>query len=213
VIAEECGVAADTALHAVGVLLARVYAGRPHEAALRRARELAGRTETPSSRAFCAYAEGEAAAGTDPDAALEHLSRAIALADTVDNALVRGVATTALAAIAARAGRLDERTREQVAASVRYWSGSGNDSLYVTCLRNVVPLLARLGRHQAVVELAATLATVAPDRPSYGAEGARLDGCLAAARDALGDGYDAAWRAGQPRSLAEAGALVLAELG
>ena len=58
----------------------------------------------------------------------------------------------------------------RTADAVRFWLGSGNDNLFVTCLRNVVSLLDRLDSHRAVVELVATTTTQTPDRPSYGVE-------------------------------------------
>jgi predicted ATPase/DNA-binding SARP family transcriptional activator len=211
-LAEQAGLRPDAAISACGRLLARVFAGRPYAEELERMRGLAAGLDNPTTRAFCLYGEGEALALDDPKAALDHLTRSIAMAESVDSRLVRGVAMTAETALRSRSGRLDRETVDSTAAAVRHWFGSGNENLFTTCLRNVVPLLGRLGAHREVAELVAALAAGAPDRPSYGPEADRIKACVAAAREAMGEEFRVAWRRGSGRSTTEAAREVLAAL-
>ncbi len=96
---------------------------------------------------------------------------------------------------------------------MRFWLGSGNESLFVTCLRNAVSLLDRLNAHRAVVELVATTTKQTPDRAPYGVEAERLDAAMGRARKALTPAeLDQAWRAGVARDLDAAGNAVVALL-
>ena len=127
--------------------------------------------------------------------------------------LVLGVAMAAETALLGRVGALDTKTVSRTADAVRFWLGSGNDNLFVTCLRNVVSLLDRLDAHRAVVELVATTTTQTPDRPPYGVEAEYLDAAVARARDVLASSeFDAAWRYGAARDLDAAGHAVVALL-
>jgi predicted ATPase len=211
-VAQAAGLATDAAICACGVLLARVFAGRDHEEALAVMRELAALTENPTTRAFVYSAEGEALAETHPAEALHRLARSSELADAVGNALVTGVSMTAETAVRARSGALDADTLDRTGTAVRHWLGSGSENLFVTCLRNVVPLLDRLGAHEAVAELVGAL-EAGSDRPSYGSEAERITACVAAAREVLGDGFEQAHRRGAGRTTVQAGEAVLAELG
>jgi hypothetical protein len=211
-LAEETGLWPEAVICACGPLLARVFTGRPHAQELARVRRLAAAVDNPTTRAFVHYAEGEALAAEDPEPALWHLSRSVTIAAGVDNRLVRGVAMTAETALRSRSGRLDRATVDHTASAIRHWFGSGNENLFTTCLRNVVPLLGRLGAHGEVAELVAALASGAPDRPSYGPEAERIESCVAAARHALGEEFEAAWRRGSTRSTTEAAREVVASL-
>jgi len=114
----------------------------------------------------------------------------------------------------ASAQQKDYSADSRTADAVRFWLGSGNENLFVTCLRNVVSLLDRLDAHRAVVELVATTTTQTPERPSYGVEAERLAAALVRARQALSPAeYDAAWRDGAARDLDSAGQAVLTYLG
>jgi hypothetical protein len=116
-------------------------------------------------------------------------------------------------ALLGRVGTLDDNTVSTTADAVRFWLGSGNENLFVTCLRNVVSLLDRLDAHRAVVELVATTTTRTPDRPPYGVEAQRLDAAMARARSELTLAeVDAGWRDGASRDLDAAGNAVVALL-
>ena len=121
-------------------------------------------------RAMALYAEAEAVSATEPQHALQLFAEARELARTTGNRLVLGVAMVAETALLGRVGALDTETVNRTADAVRFWLGSGNENLFVTCLRNVVSLLDRLDAHRAVVELVATTTTRTPDRPPYGVE-------------------------------------------
>ena len=212
VLAEEAGLWPDAVICACGTLLVRAFTGRPHTEELARIRRLAAAVDNPTTQAFVHYAEGEALSADDPEAALWHLSRSVVIATSVDNRLVRGVAMTAETALRSRSGRLDRATVDHTVSAVRHWFGSGNENLFTTCLRNVVPLLGRLGAHREVAELVAALASGAPDRPSYGPEAERIEACVVAARHAMDEEYEAAWRRGSTRSTTEAAREVVASL-
>ena len=199
-----------TVLSVTGMLLARTYAERgvTDEIALLRAYE--SRVGDPMIRAMALYAEAEAVSVTDPQHALQLFSDARELARTTGNRLVLGVAMVAETALLARVGALDYNTVNTTADAVRFWLDSGNENLFITCLRNVVTLLDRLDAHRAVVELVATTTTRTPDRPPYGVEAERLAAAMARAREALAPAeLDAAWREGAGRDLDAAGRVVV----
>lgn len=212
-VAEAAGIGVEAAIGACGAVLATVFARRAPDRQLERMRHLIAATENPTARAFASYAEGEAAATPAPDTALRHLARSVELARTVGNILVQGVAMSAETALIGSSGPLDRRTVDHTYRAVEHWLGSGNENLFVTCLRNVVPLLGRFSAHRAVVELVAALAASSPDRPSYGLEAERIASCLEQARASIGPEFDPAWEAGQGRTTVEAARVVLAELG
>ena len=195
------------------MLLARTYDERAvtDEIALLRAYE--GRVDNPMIRAMALYAEAEAVSAAKPPHALRLFAAARELARTTGNRLALGVTMAAETALLGRVGALDTETVSRTADAVRFWLGSGNENLLVTCLRNAVSLLDRLDAHRAVVELVATTTTQTPDRPSYGVEAERLDGAMARARDVLAPAdLDAAWRDGAARDLDAAGHAVVALL-
>jgi predicted ATPase/DNA-binding SARP family transcriptional activator len=200
-------------LAVTGLLLARAYDERPvaDEIALLRAHE--SRVDNPMVRALALYSEAEAVSTADPPHAFRLFAEARELAGATGNRLVLGVTMSAETALLAREGALDSETLSRTAEAVRFWLGSGNENLFITCLRNVVSLLDRLDAHRAVVELVATTTTQTPDRPPYGVEAARLDAAMARAREALSPReLDAAWRDGAARDLDAAGEEVVALL-
>jgi len=202
-----------TVLAISGLLLARTYDERTvtDEIALLRAYE--SRVDNPMIRAMALYAEGETASATEPLHALRLFAEARELARTTGNRLVLGVAMAAETALLGRVGALDAETVSRTADAVRFWLGSGNENLLVTCLRNVVSVLDRLDAHRAVVEVVATTTTQTPDRPSYGVEAERMDAAMTRAREVLAPAdFDAAWRDGASRDLDAAGNAVVALL-
>ena len=168
------------------------------------------RVDNPMIRAMALYAEAEAVSATEPQHALQLFAEARELARTTGNRLVLGVAMVAETALLGRVGALDAETVNRTADAVRFWLDSGNENLFVTCLRNVVSLLDRLDAHRAVVELVATTTTRTPDRPPYGVEAEGLGAAMARARKALAPAeLDAAWREGAARDLDAAGQVVV----
>jgi len=202
-----------TMLCVAGMLLARTFDERETTDELALLRTYERRVDNPMIRAMALYAEAEAVAPSDPHRALRLFAEARELAGATGNRLVFGVSLVAETALLGRVGALDEETVSRTADAVRFWLGSGNENLFVTCLRNVVSLLDRLDAHRAVVELVATTTTQTPDRPSYGAEAERLGAVLVRARQALSPAeYYAAWRDGAARDLDSAGQAVLTYL-
>jgi predicted ATPase len=202
-----------TVLAVSGLLLARTYDERAvaDEIALLRAYE--SRVDNPMIRAMALYAEAEAVSAAGPPHAFRLFAEARELARATGNRLVLGVTMSAETALLAREGALDAETVSRTAEAVRFWLGSGNENLFITCLRNVVALLDRLDAHRAVVELVATTTTQTPDRPPYGVEAERLDAAMARARDRLAPPeLEAAWREGVARDLEAAGQAVVALL-
>ena len=211
--AMEVGDWSAVVLGVAGLLLARTYAERPvtDEMALLRAYE--SRVDNPMVRAMSLYAEAEAISATEPDHALRLFAEARDLARGTGNRLVLGVSLAAETALLGRVGALDVETLNRTADAVRFWVGSGNENLFVTCLRNAVSLLDRLDAHREVVELVATTTKQTPDRPPYGVEAERLDAAMARAREALAPTeVQAAWRDGTARDLDAAGRAVIAVL-
>lgn len=199
----------DASFAAMGVALATTYAGRPADEAVRQSREAAERSGNPSALAFSWFAEGEALAERDPEAALRALRRATTIATDLDNRIVVGISLTVATAVRARTGPLDGETVGRCMAAVEHWLASGNENLFLTCLRNLTPLLDRFGASRALVELVA--ATGAED--ASGPDAARLGESLARARAELGEeAWAAALAAGRSRSTDEAGAVLVSEL-
>ncbi|MFC8530206.1 ATP-binding protein [Nocardia sp. NPDC057227] len=188
--------------------LAAAYSGRPADPLLARAAAEARSSGNPTSLAWVAYTEGELHADTDPARALAALENAVARAESVHNRIIAGVSRTAATAVRARTAALDRATLADARAAVGYWSGAGSDQLLRTCLRNLVPLLDRLGAAAAVAELAA--ATGVTD--AAGTERLRLDAALARARASLGSAFDASFAAGEHRTLAAAADTLIGEL-
>lgn len=192
----------------VAQTLAAAYSGRLADPLLARAATEARRTGNPTCLAWVAYTEGELHADTDPARALTALDSAVAAAESVHNRIIAGVSRTAATAVRARTAPLNRATLADAAAAVTYWSGAGSDQLLRTCLRNLVPLLDRLGAARAVAELAAAtgIADIA------GAERERLDAALDRARESLGPAFATAFAAGARRSLPAAADALVAEL-
>jgi hypothetical protein len=153
--------------------------------------------------AMARFAEGEALADVDPTAAATALEEARRGAQDVGNRYVAGTALTASVALRSRHGPPDPALA-LFRDAVKHWQSTGNRGLIVTTLRNLVILLARTGRDEAAVTLAATLQLQAP-RKSYGKEAERIATALTAVRQRLGDAaYAHAWAAGASRTLDEA---------
>jgi predicted ATPase len=132
----------------------------------------AARMGSPSFVAWAAYALGEVLSGTDPDAALVHLDRAVALADSVAAHFIRGVALLSATTVRARHG-------EPVAAAqtllqlMDHWERAGNWRQQWVTVRHAIELFARLGDDQAAATMLGAVET--SDAVNlYGADAERL---------------------------------------
>lgn len=130
--------------------LVQAYSGDT-EAAITNAgagRVEAARSGSPSALAWSAYALGEVLSATEPDDALNHLDRAVELADTVAAHFIHGVAL--LSATSLRARHSDPATAASALSDViDHWARAGNWRQQWTTLRHAVELFARLGNDQA----------------------------------------------------------------
>jgi hypothetical protein len=157
------------------------------------------------------FSEGEVLADVDPDRAAAALDQAVLTAREVGNRLVTGIALTALVSLRGRHGPPEEAL-SLFRVAIEHWRGTGNRTLLVTALRNLAVLLARIGRDEPAVELAAAMRRAAP-APSFGVEADRIATALRAARRRLGeDPYARAEAAGAGRTLEQAAAGALALL-
>ncbi|MBB2922147.1 BTAD domain-containing putative transcriptional regulator [Cellulomonas cellasea] len=178
------------AIAAASTSLALAYAGdRPaaHAELARHRALLDASVPDLSSTAlgWFAYAEGELDLDADPDRAARSLGRAVALADSVGDRYLGGVARVSATSVRGRHGE----PREALVAFedvVGWWLERGDRTHLLTTLRNLVDLLRRLDAPEAAAELLGAVAG-ADVSPTFGAEGERL----ALARDelasALGD--------------------------
>jgi predicted ATPase len=156
----------------------------------------------PTSRGWLAYTEGEAFSDRDVPRALAAFDRAIALADSVGNRYVGGVARVGACAQRARAGDPEEAV-PAFASVIAYWRRQGALSFQVTTLRNLAVLLARIGAMPELAELLGALS--APDLPpTYGVEAERLASAHAAAESALGTAFAPSFAVGRTRNISEA---------
>lgn len=162
------------ASHMLGALaLTQSYAGEATAAiASAGACQLeAVRSGAPSALAFSAYALGEVLLGTDPDGALVHLDRAIALAASVGAHFSQGVALVSATSLRARHG--DPPTAAAALLDVvEHWQRAGNWRQQWVTLRHVAEFLARVGDDVAAATLLGAID--AGDGNLFGADAERL---------------------------------------
>jgi hypothetical protein len=212
-VSAEHGMRSQQLFAASGLTLTKVFRGLPCDAELALLRKTVDIVESPTHQALGRYSEAEAVTAEDPAGALELLEQARSLAESVHARLPVGVSLAAETALRGRVGALDVATVEQTVRAIEYWLGSGNENLFVTCLRNVVSLLDRFESHRGTVTLVAATDAHTPGRPSYGAEKDRLDAALNRARAALSpDEFEAAWSEGRRSSLEQAARSAIEEL-
>lgn len=165
----------------------------------------------PSDEGWLAYAAGEVAAEADPDLAVRHLDRAVALADSAGDTYLGGVARVSATSVRARTG--DPGNELGAFADVtRWWLERGDTPHLVTTLRNLLDVLVALRADEAAAEL---WGAVGDDRlaRTYGVERERL----ARARRTLGsrvpaDVIDDRVATGAARDAADAARAALATL-
>lgn len=197
--------------------LAMAYGGEPGPAATLVAETGARlRRDGPLSvtqEAWLEYTAGEVVMDRDPDAAVVRLRRAVALADSVGNRLLAGVARVSATSLMARTGPVDPALRAFLEV-IDHWALTGDRAHLVTTLRNLVDLLARAGADAAAARLWG--AVVAADPPTYGDEAARLDRARAVLAPRLGDeefaGHAGAGAVDGPDRAAVAAARAVADI-
>ncbi|MEM9515204.1 MAG: winged helix-turn-helix domain-containing protein [Actinomycetota bacterium] len=184
------------------ISLALTYAGEVESA---RAVLHAGRPDgelAPTIRAWLDYADAEAAlASGDVTQALQLVERAIRIGESVRAGFVVSVAQVTRLSALSRAGDGDAAAAAFVPV-LRQYRFTHDVTHVVTALRNVVVLLARLGRDREAVELLGALAAASTD--SYGGEladlttavdaiTARHDADTVAAWLSTGNEHDMSW--------------------
>ena len=164
--------------------LAEGYRGRYDRAEEALAREPGDAELAPSDEGWLAYAEGEVVLDRDPARALVALDRAAALAASVGNRYLEGVARVSACSLRARTGEPQEALAA-FASVIEHWRRQRALKYQLTTLRNLVVLLQRLGVAPEAAEL---LGTVQADTvaPTFGDEAARLADAQAWVTSALG---------------------------
>ncbi len=198
---------------ATGLVMSQTYQGHPATEELALLRSARVTAPCPTAESMALYTEAEALALTDPAEALQLLAQARELAQSSGSRLAAGVSLVAETSLRGRVGALDTDTVEQTVAAIEHWSGSGNDTVFVTCLRNVVTLLDRFEAHRAVLVLVAAIEAHTAGRPSYGEERQRLDAAVQRALDQVsGEVADEARREGAGLTLQRVAELTVADL-
>lgn len=169
----------------IGLALPAAYAGRLDAAERALEIDVDRRDLAPSDRGWLAYAEGEVVLDRDPARALAALDEAVALADSVGNRYLGGVARVSACSLRARAGDPGEALGA-FASVIEHWRRQSTLKHQLTTLRNLTVLLERMG---AVSEAAELLGSVQGDTvaPTYGEEAVRLAEIRTRIVRALGD--------------------------
>jgi predicted ATPase/DNA-binding SARP family transcriptional activator len=208
--AEESGDSHAVVAALANLSIAAAYAGRfdEAEAALRSPRTP---PPAPSDAGWLAYLDGEVLLDRDPDRALSQLDRAVALADSVGNRYLGGVARVSACSLRARVGIPGEAVGA-FAAVIEHWRQEGACTHQLTTLRNLVVLLVRMGWAREAAEL---LGAVEHDAvaPTFGVEADRLADARRWSVEALGeDEARSCFRAGAALTLDDAALRAVAWL-
>ena len=160
------------AMHRV---LTLVYGGQREEAlqAALAQREIAEPVGNPSQRAWTRYGHAEACGDADPETALQLLEEVIELAEPVRSHFLIGVARVAITSLLAR-----HRSARDALSSfpdlIGHWRRLGDWTHQWTTLRNLVPLLVRLGADEPAALLSGALRAADTGGPAYGDDAVRL---------------------------------------
>jgi predicted ATPase len=180
--------------------MAAAYRGDPDTARelAGQAAEIAATTGNPTATGWACYAHGEALAGADPPRAIPFFERSRAVATSVQNRYLAGVA---LVSLAAAQGRLDNPVTalRLLTEVIDHWHAAGNRTQQWTTIRNLVEILVRLGADERAAVLDAGVTGSPTAAPAFGEVAARLDDVRAVLRDRLGP---AAFRAAADRGAA-----------
>ncbi len=190
------------AAHALGMLaLSQSYASDESAAiaSVGANRVEAVRSGAPSALAYNAFTLGEILAPSEPDQALTHLVRALALADSVGAHFIHGLALVSATSLRVR----HSDPGAAVAALldvIDQWERAGHWRQQWTTLRHAAELFGRIGDDKAVAVLLGAIE--AHDTVNvYGADAERLAALRSAAQASLGPAVEehlAAGRALQP---------------
>jgi predicted ATPase/DNA-binding SARP family transcriptional activator len=200
----------DATLELANVTLAGCYAGEPVEGVLAETLRTAAASQSPTARAMALFVEGEVRADSDPDRAMAALEESRRVAEQVRNRFVGGLAMTSAISLRARHGEPGPAAYRLFAEAVAHWRVTGNRTLQLTTLRNLVILLVRAGADVAAVELAAAIAARTDIHTTYGEEARRLRDAAGTARSRLPERVSGeATTRGSARTLDDAARVVL----
>ncbi|MDN5860141.1 MAG: winged helix-turn-helix domain-containing protein, partial [Pseudonocardia sp.] len=151
---------------------------------------LAGELGSPTALAWSHYLRGERRAERGDPEAVRHLAAAVRAAERVDSAFVAGIARHTLLTSSARRSTDPGVALGAFGPLIDHWHASGAGTQLWIAIRALAATLSRLGRHRDVATLlgAASASPLAP-RP-FGADEAREQEVVQAARDALGGEFD-----------------------
>jgi predicted ATPase/DNA-binding SARP family transcriptional activator len=190
--------------------LTATYAGDDETAALYNERLdcLAGAVGSPSFLGWASYLRGERQAERDPAEAVPYLAKAVDWAEQVDDRFLAGAARHTLLTSAARIGD-PAASLSSFASLIDHWHSTGAWTQLWLALRALTETLARHGRHRDVAILLGASASSARATPVFGADANRLEAAMSAARNALGDAFDAL--AAQGRAMSDDSAVNFAK--
>ncbi len=163
----------------------------------------------PIVTAWCDFTEGELLAGSQPQRALELVDRMVDEADRAGWRLGGGVGRLTASSLRARVADPADAV-PGFERLIRHWDRLGDDTHQWTTLRNLVELLTRLGVYTSAARLLGAVSTAT--RPTFGAEGRRLEEARDTMRAHLGEEADALIQAGRDDDLAAAVELGLTAL-
>lgn len=169
--------------------------------------EIVSRSGSATGRAWLAYAQGEIRAERGDPGAAAYLVAAIRAAEEADSGFVAGVARHTLLTSAARDGD-PAAALPAFGPLLDHWHGFGAWTQLWIAVRALAGTLSRLGRHRDAAILLGAMAASRRATSVFGADSARLDAVLDAARTALGPDFVAATDEGA--ALGDHAALALA---
>jgi predicted ATPase/DNA-binding SARP family transcriptional activator len=176
-----------------------------HEAQLA---ELAARKGSVNVHAWLMYTRGECRAERDDPEAARYLTEAVALAEEVGLSFVAGIARHTLLTSAARTAADPAEALHSFGPLLDHWHGFGSWTQLWMAIRALTETLSRLDRHRDVAVLIGALSTSPRASRAFGSDSERLGAVEAAARAALGAGFES-YRA-QGAGLGDAEAVGLA---
>jgi predicted ATPase len=148
--------------------------------------------DCPSGRAWGLYRLGETLLDRDPLRALALLDESEALALTVGNTFLIGVAGTSATTLRARHGDAHAALRG-FPDLIDLWDRAGNWTQQWTMLRSLITTLVRLGRDEPAAVLYGALQASPTAPPVFGADAERLADAVATMEHRAGRDQVAAW--------------------
>lgn len=207
---QDHGTRVETAVAKASLALPLAYLGR-HEQALDVIPSEPLEGAPPGAWSWLAYARGEVLLDTDPEAALTELDAAIALAESVDNHFLAGVAHVSAASLRTRTGHAEDAVGP-MARTIERLVERGNTTHLLTTLRNLPTLLTRLEEWRSAARVLGGL-SASTISPTYGQEAALLDAAEQGARSALGDeAFESCHQDGAGLSLAQTARFAITTL-